>query len=195
MHANTRQLIAIRDRDLVDGEVRQHVEGCEHCRRRIEELGMVRAALRALPQEMPPEGAWERVLEARRMEARPRPGGQLLAATVAAFSVAIIAVFGMRLSLAPAPEDARAQDAQLVSLQRQSQDLERLLQQYRKPVVMSVRSASTVGELEDSIALIDYRLSLPGISSEERRALWSQRVALMESLVTVRTVEHIAGGI
>lgn len=197
MHVNIGQLIAVRDGEPVDADIRDHVERCVACQGSVAELRAMRKALAELPTEIPPEGAWNRIIENRRMESAPsvHPRHPAIAAGLAAVSIAVLAVLGLRSLPVVERENPPREQAQLAHLQQQSRELEQLLRQYRAPAVVSVRAASTVGELEDSIALIDYRLSSPGVSGAEQRSLWAQRVALMESLVTVRTVEHIAGGI
>lgn len=86
----------------------------------------------------------------------------------------------------------------VAALQDDSQQLERLVNDLgRKSTVMSLGTASAIIELEDSIRLIDYQLSLSGAALDEasREKLWRQRIELLETLATVRLAQDRANSI
>lgn len=204
MHANISELISIRDRRPVDAAVVEHVGACEQCSARVRELAQIRAELNALPLEPVPPNAWTKIVEKQSAERagrsiRPKRAALWL---VAAIGLAVIALeIAMRFEpFAPAhslteTNGAPSEAVAVASLQQQSRELEYLLQRYRMPAVMTLRTASAYSELEDSIALIDYRLNAPEIGESEKRSLWQQRVELMETLVTVRATERYADSI
>lgn len=211
MHAEIRQLIALRDGEPVEVAAAEHVRECGACRERIREMNELRAALRGLPDAMPPSHAWEQIVALRELETGIAGRRLLHVRPLAAFSalgalaVALIA-FGVILQQQPSPlpgesaGNAAKRDVTLADLQQRSRELEYLLQRYGPAGVVSLRTAGTFMEIEDSIALIDYQLntareSRSALDDEQYRDLWEQRVALMETLLTVRTAEYYAGSI
>lgn len=193
MHPEIHQLIALRDDEPVDVLVIAHVRDCSRCTARVAELGLVQDALRDLPHLPAPDGAWERIIARRAAEEAPvhsRPRARramaisLVASVVVASFIAIIAMPGARHD-SPAP-DVAVTDT--VELQQRSRELEYLLERYRAPVAVSLRTANAISELEDSIALIDYRLNAAR-DERQQRELWQRRIELMETLVTVRAAE------
>lgn len=191
MHPEIHQLIALRDDEPVDARVVAHVHGCSYCAARVAEFGVVQDALRDLPPVAAPPGAWERIVAQRALENMPprsRTGSRIAAslAIAASFTVviAVIAVVGARRDL-PAPDVAIAGT---VELQQRSRELEYLLERYREPVAISLRTANAISELEDSIALVDYSLNATQ-DARQQHELWQRRIELMETLVTVRAAE------
>lgn len=79
-----------------------------------------------------------------------------------------------------------------------SRDLEMILQESSlQTCVLSPRRAAMIVELEDRIALVDLALSRqterePG---ERAVALWSDRVELLDALVTVRSGDLRSDGV
>ncbi len=169
----------------------------------------IRSALRELPTLMPPERAWRRLdTEIVRAESIAHPNRStrrwLQAASVA--GVALIAGLLTTMTLrytgtfdepsqteeAPSsgfPGTDRG-DAAYSELVAESIRLDRLLRELpAQPGLMPVRTAGTIVELEDQIALIDAHLSMGAASDirpQYRNALWQDRVDLMNALVHVR---------
>ncbi|MDX1443493.1 MAG: hypothetical protein R3270_06905 [Gammaproteobacteria bacterium] len=213
MHATTCQLIAIRDREPVDAGVRAHVDGCAECRDALMQLRALRDALRELPDEMPPEHAWQSV--ERRWEEERRMRQPLPARWIGlAASIALVAVLAWQFVVpnrdaVPVVTDGGSDiaaiepastEASLASLQQRSHYLENMLTAVSGSGgrVTSLSTAGTVSELEDSIALIDARLAAGDeypLNESERRYLWQQRIELLESLVTVRYAQARANSI
>ena len=221
MHATTRQLIAVRDREPVDASVWAHLEACAECRDALLQLRALRDALRELPEEIPPEGAWAEIESRWREEQlsrRPRK------ATWLAFAASISLVAVLTWQFTPlgmdrfpgqdvepgvivtdggrdiAANELSATGASLAALQQRSHQLEDMLGAVSRHDgrVTSLSTAGTVSELEDSIALIDARLAAASeypLTPAQRRALWQQRIDLLESLVTVRYAQARANSI
>jgi hypothetical protein len=164
------------------------------------------AALRELPRATPPRGVWESIR--RRGEAEgllvKRPArrfrrdlewlaGGALAATV------VIALLNLRPpatgpdpALPPIDESAFAATPDtptLDHLMERSRMLERALRAAPgTPRVMRASTANTIATLEDRVAIIDQQLSFPErpLTDGEAKALWRERVQLMDSLVQLR---------
>lgn len=194
MHADISQLIALRDGEPTDAAVAEHVRSCDACRREISHSRLLRSALRDLPAVSPPAQSWMLIAERRLLECTPPRRTTVRHAVIAASlvaSLALAATGGILLRKAPDPESVAtvAANESISALQRRSRDLEYLLQRYETPAVMSLHTAGAISELEDGIALIDYRLNTGGDEKRERD-LWQQRVDLMETLVTMRAAEN-----
>jgi hypothetical protein len=91
---------------------------------------------------------------------------------------------------AGAPVALASAEPSIGDLKQRSQRLEAVLAALEsRPRVTTARSAGTIAELEDGIALVDYQIGQAGAGPADsalHRALWKKRVELMESLVTVR---------
>ena len=89
-----------------------------------------------------------------------------------------------------APVALASAEPSIGDLKQRSQRLEAVLAALEsRPRVTSARSAGTIAELEDGIALVDFQIGQVRPGEEDaalHRALWKKRVELMESLVTVR---------
>lgn len=209
MHATTGELIACRDGEPLDAQVALHIRECGDCSRALQQLIDLRAGLRELPEEQAPAGSWE-AIEAR-WELERHPGNSMLRPLAVAAS--LLAAIVVSLLLWPTarqelpvvagsgqPGAAMSGQASLAALQGRSQYLEEMLAAVERNSgsVTSLRTAGTAVELEDSIALIDYRLANSdpaSLSEADRRELWQQRVELMESLVTLRYAQARANSI
>ncbi|HEX6927631.1 MAG TPA: hypothetical protein VF267_00160 [Gammaproteobacteria bacterium] len=195
MHAEIRQLIAFRDGEPADARIASHVRGCARCTHAIAELARVQSALRDLPPLAAPSGTWEQVVARRELETNPAtprslPRRTTIAALAAVISVAVIATLlavNVRLPREVPPGGAAVTGT--AALQQRSRELEFLLARYRSPGAVSLRTADAISELEDSIAMIDYQLNVTRDGGRQRE-LWRQRVALMETLITVRAAEN-----
>ena len=164
-------------------------------------------ALRRLPQHEPPRGAWRQIRWRAEREGLLRPRRRrvrrdlewLAAGAVAAtvvFALLDLPLSGTSPGEDPVPVDEAgfaatpaANDASLGSLMARSRLLEEALRAAPEtPRVMRASTASTIATLEDRIAMIDQQLSFPErpLSEAEARALWRERVQLMDSLVQLR---------
>lgn len=203
MHANTEQLLNLRDGAPVNPDIRDHVEGCDPCRRRLQELDEVRARLRGLPPVEPPGDLW-RTVAVGSVERPVRHGfhwgsGLAIAASFV-LGLALLMRVGDQDDPARAPLETTpaatiselAQPENLVNLaalQTRSRKLEALRAAIpRQPQVERAGTAMTIAELEDRIALVDVRLRAAdalGLTEAQKHALWKERVNLMQSLVQV----------
>lgn len=216
MHATTSELIARRDGEPLDAKTAMHIDECVDCRRELERLEKIRSALREIPEEQPPMDAWQRIMAARELEqphmsARHWLSGapMALAASLlaAVFSVLIVTQVHEPLPVIAGNGSQGASQVagsggkvSLASLQEQSGYLEQMLGvvQRSSGSVTSLQTADTVAELQDGIAMIDYRLGQAErypLTEAERQELWQRRVELLESLVTVRYAQARANSI
>jgi anti-sigma factor RsiW len=200
-HPDIATLLALRDGEALDAAVAAHAEGCAHCRAELARLRALRDGLRALPPVPPGPELWARVVAAveppvqvvaRRSRLRLVVAGVAASAAFAA-SVALWVLQGAPGSTtAPAatPVALASAEPSVGDLKLRSQRLEAVLAALEsQPRVTTARSAGTIAELEDGIALVDYQLAQVEPDPRDaalQRALWKKRVELMESLVTVR---------
>ncbi len=187
MHLSLEELLAVRDGEAA-AEAEAHVAACPACSAEVERLRAVRASLSALPAQAPPRDLWPTV-RARAAARRQRRGwirfGWAAASLAAAFTLAI----GVRGALEVLAEARLARQAQ--TLVAESQRLEQALRaSERDGRVMNGRTAGTVVQLEDRIAMIDAELSRARpdrYPSREIVGLWQRRVQLLDALVGVET--------
>ena len=213
MRPRTQDLLSIRDGEPVDAAVRATVEHDPRLGAELERLEETRAALQALPQLTPPAGVWERVLEqsavryATRRSRRWRwPLRGAIAAGVAVLAVSIVARFPGSAEqdeippstiVADQPVDSPIASAWVrpayASLVEESARLERALDDIPyQPSVVRAGTATTIADLEASIALADERLwyaSAMNASPAQKHALVRQRTELMNALYQVRRAE------
>lgn len=202
-HPELTDLLALRDHgaDAVPEAVATHVAGCASCRAELARLAALRDGLRALPPVPPGPELWARVVAAveppvevvaRRSRMRLAVAG-VAASLAVATSVALVVLQGVPGGSATdvaTPIALASAEPSVGDLKQRSQRLEAVLAALEStPRVTTARSAGTIAELEDGIALVDYQLGQ--VEPGERdgalhRALWKKRVELMESLVTVR---------
>lgn len=198
-HPDIERLLALRDGEPAEPGLAAHVEGCAGCRAELARLRALRDGLRALPPVPPGPELWARVVAAveppvmvvaRRSRVRLLVAGAAASVAFAA-SVALVVLQGAPGS-APAPEPVALASAEpsIGDLKLRSQRLEAVLAALEsQPRVTTARSAGTIADLEDGIALVDYQLGQIEPDARDaalQRALWKKRVELMESLVTVR---------
>lgn len=204
MHAELFELIAMRDGEPVDAGVMQHLDRCVHCREQLKNLSRTREVLNSLPMLPPPDAVWERIRAARELETVTvsRRLSYRIAAAVAVMAVttAIVSLSLLRDMSESQPDftDVSPVTAEssgfprvtLVSLQDESRQLENLLQSLGpRRATVSLHTASAIGELEDNITWIDYALANASVTEDERKALWQQRIELLESLLAVRAAQ------
>jgi hypothetical protein len=199
MHPNLDELLAHRDGDGTV-ETTRHIEACDQCQAAIAELHQAAFALKELPTIAPPDDAWshirDRVLGQRRKSKSTR-----LAVAAAVVLALATAMFMTR----PQPfEESRAEsdtDDTLVAIEQlsgASRELEMVLRETSLQTrVLSPRRAAMIVELEERIALVDIALSQPAVLEPDQRAvaLWSDRVELLDALVTVRGGDPRSNGV
>lgn len=188
MHASDAQLLTIRDGEPVAADISSHVRDCPSCLVRLEQLESLRRRLTSLPAPAGPgAGSLAEALAMARVRRRKRVLGVAAALALAV----LLPVLAGRVA-SPIPAVAVTQNpptaSQLDGLVAQSQALEAALQQIApRGQVLDGNTAATVASLENSLATVDARLSAnSGSSPRLRQALWTQRVTLMQSLVSVR---------
>lgn len=191
MHPKLEQLLDLRDGNG-DAGVASHVRVCGRCSDVLAELRATAAALRALPEMAVAENQWPQI--AQRAHRQRRRSAMIRGAITAA---GVLAVFSavMVMHDAQPGEVALArldQDAQLAieELTSASQELELVLKTPSlRNQVMSPQRAAIIVDIEDRITLVDLALAegLGDSPDELAVALWSDRVGLLDALVTVRT--------
>lgn len=146
-------------------------------------------AFALLPAESPPAGGWSAIavtLDARRRSRKP-----LWFATAAAVLLAV--ALPWKLQWAPSDDaqprawpEARPVAAAdpLEPLYAESAQLESLLAVARDDRFASGTAAVLASEFESQLASIDAALMQPGLSGEQRQALWQQRVDSLRTLTS-----------
>jgi anti-sigma factor RsiW len=204
MHARLDHLLSRRDGEPLDAEISAHIEQCPSCSARLQDLVRCRAQLRSLPQKDAPESSWERIQARLTAPEERRSRGGLVAglALVVLATVLVVAVRDDRdrvadtestRSVSPAvatPQTPDPETEPVMELVAQSQELEHLLQALpERPHIERVSTAATIDAIEQRIQWLDWQLSYApdaGLSEEQARQLWRERVELMDSLVKVR---------
>ncbi|MBI3450178.1 MAG: hypothetical protein HY049_14840 [Acidobacteria bacterium] len=209
MHATLEQLLAVRDGEAAPG-TSAHVLACAACAGEVERLRRTAAALRALPEIRPAADRWPAVraaFEARQRRRRIEWMGGAALALAASLTLVVVAPRALRTMLIPttAPPTGSVTrtgavgSEQLDALVRRSQRLEAELRGGEpQGRVIDAGTASTVADLEDSIALIDARLaSAPArrASSSDVIGLWRERVRLMNALVDTHDARPVYAGL
>ena len=174
------------------------------CGLSVAEHEILHSQLRALPDTMPPRAVWQRIEEQARAEGLFNGrqqferykwvAGAAIAATVAMLALnvptTVEPVIDPNESLSTVPtEVANTGPRDLNALKVESQILERNLRLLpEQPTVMKVSTATTIQDLEDQIAAIDYRLNDRTIKLDPKQEeiYWRERVRLMNSLVRLR---------
>jgi hypothetical protein len=207
MHASIDHLLSLRDGQPVDAATAAHVEQCERCLAELRKLREMQTKLQSLPALEAPSS----FAEIQRAMARPvapprRAVSPRLVAAAAFVMLTTIFFVALRDETAPkVPEHAAQPDppqqrpidviehARVPELVAQSRHLESLLQQLpERPRIERVSTAAMIDTIEDRIQWLDFQLSdAPGsgLSEEQTRRLWRERVELMDSLVKVRYAE------
>ena len=156
--------------------------------------------LRELPELAPPPGVWDRVLEgvgARAATRRLRRRVAIAASVIVAAAAVPLTYVFTRPASPPtltfiwlAPDRVPWDETSYAPLMVESARLERVLAQMPAPppLVVGTTSGTIVG-LEDRIAYVDAQLSYAAardLATPYRKALWGERVELMNALVQVR---------
>ena len=208
MQPSTEDLLAVRDGEPLDATAKAVIESSLVHGRNVERLRRVQNALRALPAFEPPADVLARVLEAKESREVGRTrwlrfAGAGVAAAVATAAIVYVTTSGQSRQPDAAPATLVATSARntppvsYVSLVEQSGRLDELLAELpaQRPL-MTGAIASTIAGLEDRIAFLDEQLAFSAagkVPVPQRAALWSDRVDLMNALVSVRYAEAVNG--
>lgn len=156
--------------------------------------------LRELPELAPPPGVWERVLEgvgARAAARRLRRRVAIAASVIIAVAAVPLGYVLTRSAPPPtftivrlAPNRVPWDETSYAPLIVESARLEKVLAEMPAPppLVVGATAGAIVG-LEDRIAYVDAQLSYAAardLAPLYRKALWGERVELMNALVQVR---------
>lgn len=183
MHANSENLLSLRDGEPVAAAVAQHVAHCADCQTQLAVLRDLRSRLQALPDAPLPTGIPLRA---------PQRNRWLGAAALVLLGVLATGTLLRWPAPSTVPDNQETQHG-IAALQHESRQLESLLNTLQpRGQVLSAATAATVADLQDSIAVVDWQLNQSAtaeLTPQMRRALWQQRVGLMESLVTVQYAE------
>ena len=187
MHLSLEDLLAVRDGGAT-GEAAGHAASCPECTVEIERLRSVQQRLAALPEERPLQDLWPTLrqeLAARRQRHRWALVGWAAACLAVAFTLTIAVRGGLE-----AWHEAKLA-RQTSNLVAESQRLEQQLRIYGGASrVVTGRTAGTIVQLEDRIAVVDAQLSRVGpdrVASQDALKLWQERVRLLDALVSVQT--------
>lgn len=197
MHANIEQLLKIRDNDMPDPALVDHVTACSECAAQLEQLKITRAKLKALPELESGSVTWQAILDRRAIRQQaPRPGWHApvfgLAASIV-MAVALLLLFNKPFDAPPEDIVGVPDDSSPLQLLAQSQRLEQALRALPQQQVMRAGTAWTISELEDRVAMVDYQLTYAnqlGLTDYQAQRLLRDRVALMNSLVQVRYAQY-----
>ncbi|MDX2411959.1 MAG: hypothetical protein QNK16_07105 [Woeseiaceae bacterium] len=175
------------------------------CGLTADEQGMLRRELRMLPDTMPPRAVWHRIREQAEAEGlikqdiirRPMSwySGVGLAAAIVIAAV-LVPVMMNSPSAPPAvtePQNSQVTNSSQVdalqALMVESRQLESDLRSLpNEPRVMQAGTVTTISDIKDRVAAIDYQLNDPDVqmTSEETEIFWRERVRLMNLLVQLR---------
>jgi len=155
--------------------------------------------LSELPELAPPPGVWERVLEgvgaraaARRCRRRCIAAAAVIVAAAAIPLTYVATLEVQRPALARVvvePTSMPWDETSYAPLVVESARLEQLLAEMPARLVVAGSTAGTIVGLEDRIAYVDAQLSYAAardLAPKYRKALWGERVELMNALVYVR---------
>ena len=169
------------------------------------EQGVLRRELRMLPDTMPPRAVWHRIREQAEAEGlikqdnlrRPMSWYSGVGLAAAIVLAAVLVPVMMNSPGAP-PAVTEPQNSQvtnssqvdaLQALMVESRQLESDLRSLpNEPRVMQAGTVTTISDIKDRVAAIDYQLNDPDVqmTSEETEIFWRERVRLMKLLVQLR---------
>lgn len=169
------------------------------------EQGVLRRELRMLPDTMPPRAVWNRIREQAEAEGLIKQdnlrkpmnwySGVGLAAAIVLAAV-LVPVMMNSPNAPPAvtePQNSQVTNSSQVdalqALMVESRQLESDLRSLpNEPRVMQAGTVTTISDIKDRVAAIDYQLNDPDIqmTSEETEIFWRERVRLMKLLVRLR---------
>ena len=169
------------------------------------EQGVLRRELRMLPDTMPPRAVWHRIREQAEAEGLIKQdnlrkpmnwySGVGLAAAIVLAAV-LVPVMMNSPNAPPAvtePQNSQVTNSSQVdalqALMVESRQLESDLRSLpNEPRVMQAGTVTTISDIKDRVAAIDYQLNDPDVqmTSEETEIFWRERVRLMKLLVQLR---------
>jgi hypothetical protein len=175
------------------------------CGLTADEQGVLRRELRMLPDTMPPRAVWNRIREQAEAEGLIKQdnlrkpmnwySGVGLAAAIVLAAV-LVPVMMNSPNAPPAvtePQNSQVTNSSQVdalqALMVESRQLESDLRSLpNEPRVMQAGTVTTISDIKDRVAAIDYQLNDPDIqmTSEETEIFWRERVRLMKLLVRLR---------
>ena len=175
------------------------------CGLTADEQGVLRRELRMLPDTMPPRAVWHRIREQAEAEGlinqdylrKPISwySGVGLAAAIVLAAV-LVPVMMNSPSAPPAvtePQNSQVSNSSQVNalqaLMVESRQLESDLRSLpNEPRVIRAGTATTISDIKDRVAAIDYQLNDPDVqmTDEETEIFWRERVRLMKLLVRLR---------
>ena len=176
----------------------------------IAERDLLRSRRADLPDTVPPHTVWKRIQEQAQAEGLLRRSQRVdrLRWVAGAAVAATVAMFALNVTLVKPPEDetfptvpaqsATSSPIDLTALKAESRDLERNLRLLPdQPAVMKVSTATTIREIEERIAAIDFRLNDQSIAMDkaQEEIYWRERVRLMNLLVQMRVVQAQRAGL
>jgi len=178
-----------------------------NCGLSVAQRDLLQARLAQLEDTVPPREVWKRIEAQARAEGlfrhRLATGTRWFAGSGIAAAV-VLAVLNVPLTttLVDEPDDnfsatppvaaasTNSVPANLAALMVQSQEIERNLRALPgQPSVVRAGTAATIAELEDRIAIIDYRLNYTRLTPGEAEVYWRERVRLMNSLLNLRRAQ------
>jgi hypothetical protein len=175
------------------------------CGLTADEQVVLRRELRMLPDTMPPRAVWNRIREQAEAEGLIKQdnlrkpmnwySGVGLAAAIVLAAV-LVPVMMNSPNAPPAvtePQNSQVTNSSQVdalqALMVESRQLESDLRSLpNEPRVMQAGTVTTISDIKDRVAAIDYQLNDPDIqmTSEETEIFWRERVRLMKLLVRLR---------
>jgi len=175
------------------------------CGLTADEQLVLRRELRMLPDTMPPRAVWHRICEQAEAEGLIKQdylrkpiswySGVGLAAAIVLAAV-LVPIMMNNPSAPPAvtePQNSQVTNSipvnALQTLMVESRQLESDLRALpNEPRVMQAGTVTTISDIKDRVAAIDYQLNDPDIqmTSDETEIFWRERVRLMKLLVRLR---------
>lgn len=207
-HANNDQILNYRNNNLLDVEVKQHIDSCDECMQYVENLKILSNLLNATEieelSELELSASWDTIstsIETAHKKNQKRP--LLLAFVASAVFAIVIGVYSFQSQtpieqeavFTPLNTDATKavvtvkQATELDQLLAYSRFIENRLQTMPQPRVVRANTAGTISNLQDHISMLDTRLSMQHqspLTEQEQTALWQQRVNSMNNLYRVR---------
>ena len=178
-----------------------------NCGLSVAERELLQARLAEFEDTVPPREVWRRIeaqakaegLFSHRLAGGTRwfAGSGIAAAVVLAvlnvpLTTTLVEESNDNISATPPVEAASTNSvpANLAALMVRSQEIERDLRALPgQPSVVRAGTAATIAELEDRIAIIDYRLNYTRLTPAEAEVYWRERVRLMNSLLNLRRAQ------
>lgn len=184
MHLSDQALLEL------DASGKIHLEECEHCRKRAENLRNIRQKLNEMPQASNMQNRWQQTKQAYFLELKERETEQANkkvlfwrnSSLALAASLLLMVLWQYPIGY---KEPAMQIDSQLSSLIAHNQLLQKEFEQISEASLSNVNLIN----LKHELSLIDQALQnayLKQLSDEEKAKLWQQRHALMKKMLLER---------